>query len=279
MEGGLVIFAAGNESATIPSYPSAYEPCIAVAAMSPSARPAYYTDHGIGTDIMAPGGENMYKNGDILSTIPAKFSATGKPNYGLMQGTSQACPHVSGVAALGLSYAKKLGKHYTAKEFRSMLLSATNDVTPYLTGSIGLTFIDGSTTTIDYPTYKGKLGAGYVDAYKMLLQVEGTPCHVVKVGEEYDIDLSTYFGDGIADAQHYKTEVSEEDIKAVGLTVGAYTDGKISIKTTKVGTARISITMLVGGGSLDNNKKPFPTEVTRTFVIMAKEVVTSNGGW
>ena len=279
MDGGLVIFAAGNESATIPSYPSAYEPCIAVAAMSPSARPAYYTDHGIGTDIMAPGGENMYKNGDILSTIPAKFSATGKPNYGLMQGTSQACPHVSGVAALGLSYAKKLGKHYTAKEFRSMLLSATNDVTPYLTGSIGLTFIDGSTTTIDYPTYKGKLGAGYVDAYKMLLQVEGTPCHVVKVGEEYDIDLSTYFGDGIADAQHYKTEVSEEDIKAVDLTVGAYTDGKISIKTTKVGTARISITMLVGGGSLDNNKKPFPTEVTRTFVIMAKEVVTSNGGW
>ena len=160
-----------------------------------------------------------------------------------------------------------------------MLLSATNDVTPYLTGSIGLTFIDGSTTTIDYPTYKGKLGAGDVDAYKMLLQVEGTPCHVVKVGEEYDIDLSTYFGDGIADAQHYKTEVSEEDIKAVGLTVGAYTDGKICIKTTKVGTARISITMLVGGGSLDNNKKPFPTEVTRTFVIMAKEVVTSNGGW
>ena len=279
MEGGLVIFAAGNDNATLPGYPGAYEPCIAVAAMSPSARPTYFTDHGIGTDIMAPGGENIYKNGEILSTIPTKFSVSGKPNYGLMQGTSQACPHVSGVAALGLSYAKKLGKHYTAKEFRSLLLSATNDVNPYLVGGMTLTFTDGSKVEIDYPSYKGKLGAGYVDAYKLLLQVEGTPCKVVKVGEQVDIDLSLYFGEGIVDAQHYSTNVSEEDVAAVGLTVGEYADGKISVKTTKVGAAIISVTMLVGGGSLDNNKKPYPTEVTRKFVVISKEGVQANGGW
>ena len=279
IEGGLLIFAAGNDNAIRPGYPGAYEPCIAVAAMSPSARPAYYTDHGPGTDILAPGGENLYKNGEILSTIPSKFSVSGKPNYGLMQGTSQACPHVSGVAALGLSYAKQLGKHYTAKEFRSMLLSATNDVTPYLVGGMTLQFQDGSSLTLDYPSYKGKLGAGYVDAYKLLLQVEGTPCKVVKVGEQVDIDLSTYFGTGIGDAQHYSTKVSEEDVEAVGLTVGEYADGKISVKTTKVGTATISVTMLVGGGSLDNNKKPYPTEVVRKFVVISKEGVNTNGGW
>ena len=279
IKGGLLIFAAGNDNAPRPGYPGAYEPCIAVAAMSPSARPAYYTDHGPGTDILAPGGENIYKNGEILSTIPTKFSVSSKPNYGLMQGTSQACPHVSGVAALGLSYAKQLGKHYTAKEFRSLLLSATNDVTPYLVGGMTLQFQDGSSLTLDYPSYKGKLGAGYVDAYKLLLQVEGTPCKVVKVGEQVDVDLSTYFGTGIGDAQHYSTKVSEEDVEAVGLTVGEYADGKISVKTTKVGTATISVTMLVGGGSLENNKKPYPTEVVRKFVIISKESVNTNNGW
>ena len=279
IDGGLVIFAAGNDNATLPGYPSAYEPCVAVAAMSPSARPTYFTDHGIGTDIMAPGGENLYKNGEILSTIPAKFSVSGKPNYGLMQGTSQACPHVSGVAALGLSYAKQLGKRYTAKEFRSLLLSATNDVTPYLNGGMTLQFTDGSSLEIDYASYKGMLGAGYVDAYKLLLQVEGTPCQVVKVGEQVDVDLATYFGTGIGDAQFSSVKVSDEDIAAVGLTVGSYADGKISVKTTKVGVATINVTMLVGGGSLDNNKKPYPTEVVRKFVVISKEGVSTNGGW
>ena len=279
IDGGLLIFAAGNDTAPRPGYPAAYEPCIAVAAMSPSALPAYFSDHGPGTDIVAPGGEGLYKNGEILSTIPTKFSESNKPNYGYMQGTSQACPHVSGVAALGLSYAKKLGKHYTAKEFRSLLLSATNDMTPYLKGSVTLQFTDGSKLTLDYPNYKGKLGAGYIDAYKLLLQVEGTPCKVVKVGEQVDIDLSTYFGTGIGDAEHYSTKVSEEDVEAVGLTVGEYADGKISVKADKVGVATISVTMLVGGGSLSDNKKPYPTEVTRKFVVISKEGVNTNGGW
>ena len=277
IDGGLVIFAAGNETSPRPGYPAAYEPCIAVAAMSPAALPAYYTDHGPGTDIMAPGGENIYKNGEILSTIPTKFSASGKPNYGLMQGTSQACPHVSGVAALGLSYAKKLGKRYTAKEFRSMLLSATNDVTPYLKGGITLKYADGSSLTLDYPSYKGKLGGGYIDAYKLLLQVEGTPCKVVKVGEQVDIDLSLYFGDGIANAQFVSAVASDEN--SADLAIGNYADGKFSVKAAKVGTATITVTMLVGGGSLTDDKKPFPTDVVRKFAVISKESVASNGGW
>ena len=277
IDGGLLIFAAGNDTAPRPGYPAAYEPCVAVAAMSPSALPAYYTDHGPGTDIVAPGGESLYNNGEILSTIPAKFSESGKPNYGLMQGTSQACPHVSGVAALGLSYAKKLGKRYTAKEFRSMLLSATNDITPYLKGSITLQFTDGSKLALDYPSYKGKLGAGYVDAYKLLLQVEGTPCKVVKVGEQVDVDLSVYFGEGVDYAQFVSAEVSDDN--SADLTIGSYADGKFSIKADKVGNATVTVTMLVGGGSLTDNKKPYPTEVVRKFVVISKENVTSNGGW
>ncbi len=279
IDGGVAIFAAGNDTAPRPGYPAAYEPCIAVAAMSPSARPTYFSDHGPGTDIMAPGGESLYKNGEILSTVPEEFDEIGKPNYGLMQGTSQACPHVSGVAALGLSYAKKLGKRYTAKEFRSMLLSATNDVNPYLTGSIEVHFEGGSSLDIIYPYYEGMLGSGYVDAYKLLLSIEGTPCKVVAVGATTNIDLSTYFGGCVEDAEFVKAEASAEDVEAVGLTIGEYSKGEISLKTSKVGNATISVTMLVGGGSLTDNKKPFPTEVTRKFVVISKQGVASNGGW
>ena len=74
-------------------------------------------------------------------------------------------------------------------------------------------------------------------------------------------------------------EASAEDTEAVGLTIGEYSKGKISIKTTKVGTATITVKMLVGGGSLADKTKPFPTEVTRKFVVISKEKVASNGGW
>ena len=122
--GGLAIFAAGNELYPMAGYPGAYEPCVSVASFGPALKPAYYTNYDYGVDISAPGGSSFYGNGEIYSTVPSALYGT---SYEFMQGTSMACPMVSGVAALGLSYAKKLGKRFTAKEFRSMLLAATND--------------------------------------------------------------------------------------------------------------------------------------------------------
>ena len=81
------------------------------------------------------------------------------------------------------------------------------------------------------------------------------------------------------DAEFVKAEASAEDIAATGLQIGAYSKGKISVTTSKVGVATISVTMLVGGGSLSDNSKPFPTEVTRKFVVISKEQVAPNGGW
>ena len=140
-------------------------------------------------------------------------------------------------------------------------------------------FSDGSKVDLTYPDYEGQLGNGYIDAYKLLLSIEGTPCRVVAVGATTDVDLSTYFGGGIADAEFVKAEASTEDTEAVGLTIGEYSKGKISIKTSKVGTATITVKMLVGGGSLADKTKPFPTEVVRKFVVISKEKVASNGGW
>lgn len=276
IKGGIVIFAAGNEEAALPAYPAAYEPCIAVAAMSPAMRPAYYTNYGPGTDIIAPGGDAFYKYGEILSTVPSKFGDSGLVNYAMMMGTSQACPHVSGVAALGLSYAKKLGKHFTADEFRSMLLASTNDIEPYLTGSISSSAYQ---VNLNYPSFKGKLGAGYVDAYKMLLQVEGTPYNVLKCGESTQIDLATYFGEGVYNAELSEIVISDEDKEAVGLSDCIYNKGTLELNCSKRGVATIAVSLLVGGGSLSDKTKPFPTKVTKKFVVIVRDNTPANGGW
>lgn len=279
IEGGLAIFAGGNDGYGFTGYPAAYKPCVAVAAISPSLRPTYYTNFGIGTDIAAPGGEGVYANGAILSTVPEEFSDPSIPNYGMMQGTSQACPHVSGVAALGLSYAKQLGKRYSASEFRSMLLSATNNIDPFLTGSLKITYENGATQTISYPAYKGKLGAGYLDAYKLLLQIDGTPYVVVETNKENSVSLARFFGDGVHNAKLHKIEISDEDRAAIGLGDCTFSAGKLNLTCSKSGVATISITLLVGGGSLGDKNLPYPIEVTKRFVLMAKGGVGANGGW
>ena len=68
----------------------------------------------------------------VLSTT---ISEAGGSDYGYMQGTSMACPHVSGIVALGLSYAKKQGKTFTRDEFKNMLLSATDDIDNHIATS------------------------------------------------------------------------------------------------------------------------------------------------
>lgn len=279
LEGGLIIFAAGNDGVALPGYPAAYKPCVAVASISPSLRPAYYTCYGTGTDIAAPGGEALYSNGAILSCVPDEFQDPSVEHYAMMQGTSQACPHVSGVAALGLSYAKKLGKRYKADEFRSMLLSATNDIEPYLIGSIYIPLGNGSSQEVKYPNYKGKMGAGYVDAYKLLLQIDGTPYTVVRKGAVSAIELAPYFGDGVYNAKLHKIEISDEDKQAIGLGDCTYDAGKLNVTCSKSGVATFTVTLLIGGGSLEDNKNPYPIEVAKTFVVMSREAVATNGGW
>ena len=95
MKGGVVIFAAGNEAWSA-SWPGMYEPIIAVGAIASNGNRAYYSNYGDWVDIAAPGGD-YYVGPQIVSTV----SGGG---YDEMQGTSMACPHVSGVAALIVSY-------------------------------------------------------------------------------------------------------------------------------------------------------------------------------
>ncbi len=282
LTGGLAIFAAGNDGARRPGYPAAYEPCVAVAALSPGLRPTWYTNYGEGTDILAPGGEAMfYSDGSILSTVPKMHATDSRfENYEMMDGTSMACPMVSGVAALGLSYAKQLGKHYTAEEFRSMLLSATNDIESHLTGSI--TYFDGrSDKILNYLNFRGKVGAGYIDAYKLLLQIDGTPFTTIKVNSDCEIDLAPYFGDGASIAQFSNLNISDEDKANIGFDESKcnFEAGKLKINCSKCGAATFEVTLLVGGGSLSDKFKPYPTKVTKKFVVFVRSAISTNGGW
>ena len=87
--GGLVIFAAGNSNSSSQQYPAAHPSAIRVAATDSVENKSSFSNYGSWVDISAPGSA-------IHSTMP-------NDAYGDMSGTSQAAPHVSGLAALMLS--------------------------------------------------------------------------------------------------------------------------------------------------------------------------------
>ena len=116
MAGGVVIFSAGNENWDI-SHPADYENVIAVGSVNCQLGKSSFSNYGDWVDICAPGGYAYYNNTDIESTFPGN-------TYGVMAGTSMSCPHVSGVAALLVSYFG--GKGFTNTQLKKMLLGGAN---------------------------------------------------------------------------------------------------------------------------------------------------------
>lgn len=114
MDGGIVIFAAGNDDHYTMASPASYDKVLAVAAIGADYKAAYYTNVGEWVDITAPGGD-AYKNRYVYSTLP-------NGRYGNMQGTSMACPHVSGIAALVVSALG--GPGFTPDRLKEILLNA-----------------------------------------------------------------------------------------------------------------------------------------------------------
>ena len=134
MKGGLVIFAAGNEAKNTSS--SDYEKILSVTSVGADYKRAYYTCYGSWADIVAPGGDAK-KGNQVLSTAPGN-------KYAKMQGTSMACPHVSGLAALALARFGSDG--YTPSALRKQIEDNATDISSFNAGY--------------------ELGKGLINAYK-----------------------------------------------------------------------------------------------------------------
>lgn len=126
MKGGLVLFAAGNDSrqfSVLAEYPSV----VAVGAVSSRGSRAYYSNFGDWVDICAPGGD--------VNVGPTVLSCISGSRYGEMQGTSMACPQVAGVAALIVSYFG--GEGFTSEMLKERLLLGANEASAPQFGMIG----------------------------------------------------------------------------------------------------------------------------------------------
>lgn len=134
MQGGVVFFASGNDGETGNYWPGCYEKVIAVGSTNRHDKRSNFSNFGSWVDISAPG-ELVF--------------STGLDNgYRSMTGTSMACPHVSGVAALIVSQYKN---EITPQEVINRLLNSADKI-----------------DTLN-PGFEGLIGAGRLNAYHALL--------------------------------------------------------------------------------------------------------------
>ena len=301
LDGNIIIAAAGNEHVAYSSYPAALENVISVTGIGPDYLPAVnYTNYGEGCNIAAPGGDFYvgditdfaYNKSRVLSTfvntVTDENLGTSGHDYVYMQGTSMACPHVSGVAALGLSYARKLGKTFTREEFVAMILTSTNDLNNSLKDGVKKFYIEnGKRVEVSLGTYQGMMGTGAIDAWKMLMAVEGTPTLTVKVLAASDkakgYSLESYFGGSASDLIYLSAECDNATKQALGLDGNPeLRNGKLRIKPTKAGSGKIVIKAIAGydpNEKVDGASNIGGMEITRTISIMSRGVVSDNGGW
>lgn len=238
MAGGVVIFAAGNEYSRLAGYPAAYDACISVASISCTYEAAWYTNYGSTVDICAPGGGDeanfvnliSYDEGYNLSTIPTNLQngdsfvytyANGETEtktidyvsstvgYGYMMGTSMACPHVSGVAALIVSQFGAPG--FTNEQLKEKLFSTARDIDSYQ-GTIYNSW--------DRGTYAGKIGK-LVDAGAALDSGEVPP-----VSDQPTITPAT--------GQNDTFTLGASERKTLQYTLAGYTEWRLDDPSGKI---------------------------------------------
>lgn len=209
MKGGLIIFAAGNDNKSNPSSPYndtelLWDNIIIVGSVDQNGIKSNFSNYGDWVDVMAPGGNS---NGiSIFSTMPGG-------GYYYSDGTSMACPHVSGIAALIVS---KYGDGLlTPREVKDRILRGVNDV---YAANAGRGFED-------------QLGKGIVDAYKALVGnpnvAPGSVQDIKAVNFDGEVEISFTIpsdGNGIA-PEYCNVYVEGMNGPIVAIHTGSYKPG------------------------------------------------------
>ena len=291
LKGGVAIFAAGNDTQPYSDYPGAFNEILSVTSYAPDGLPTTYTNYGPGCNVAAPGGEFTCLRGTshdscVLSTVPREtINEYGNPynkDYAYMQGTSMACPHVSGVAALLVSYAIENGITLTNTRLYEILTSSVREIDSRLTGSKVAYDYYGQAFQFRIDEYKGKMGTGKLDALLAIMNLRGASCIPVVVGEETEIDINKYLGTGDLNITPYAVdgtvEVDAATKKRLGITTFDLFKGKYFIVCTKPGIGVVTLSYIAGGTELGGGMVTGGKLIEKEFVIVAREN-NDNGGW
>lgn len=268
IDGGIPVFAAGNEYAGNPAFPGAYSKCVSVSSLAADYTPACYTDYGSLVTLSAPGGDLEYyskigeqedeywaettteQKGAVLSTM----IQNGKPAYGYMEGTSMACPHVSGVAALGLAYAAKMNRHYRAADFVALMKKSVKELDSHYQNGATKTYYMNHTTVgaspeiVQLSKYIGKMGAGLIDAAQLLNNIKNKelssdmklPNVYVGIEKTVSLNLAAYFAgrtEGFT-CSVANGSVASASVDGKTLTVKGLAAGSTSLTVTADGTSQ-----------------------------------------
>lgn len=270
VEGGIGVFASGNESAAAAGYPGAYGEFVSVIGTAPDFTPAVYTNYGTGTDICAPGGDQDYfydyekdghygEIGCILSTVPYHISESG---YAYMEGSSMATPHVSSALALAISYAAQQHRHLRADELKELLRQSATPVEPYLSGTkyyykyvadLG----QNQKKRIDLDGFKGKMSAGQLNVAGLLRAVKDAgrpmvfPNVYVAPGAQVKIDASRYCNaSGNVSVSVDDQAVAQASVSGTMVTFVGKAEGITSATVTAGGqSSKIKVTVRKSSGN------------------------------
>ena len=128
--GVTVIAASGNQGSSEPAPPAFYPETISVGAVNAALERASYSNFGETLDIMGPGGR-ISRDDNNDGVQDGVYSTSGDDGgddleftYGFLEGTSMACPHLTGTIGLMLSVNPVL----TPDEIRSILLGTARDL-------------------------------------------------------------------------------------------------------------------------------------------------------